>query len=93
MEPDPDLLNWRGNWATIVLFGKDTPIVDRLLEYAQGDDVEIFHPPTAEDIAQELPVLMPGAGRWQSSRMPARYTERQAAGRSAVARYYQGRGG
>ena len=62
MEPDPDLLNWRGNWATIVLFGKDTPIVDRLLEYAQGDDVEIFYPPTAEDIAQELPVLMPGAG-------------------------------
>ena len=35
----------------------------------------------------ELPALMT-AGRWKSSRMPARYTERQAAGRGAVARYY-----
>ena len=32
------------------------------------------------------------AGRWKSSRMPARYTERQAADRGAVARYYQGSG-
>ena len=40
----------------------------------------------------ELPELMT-AGRWKSSRMPARYTERQAAGRGAVARYYQGRRG
>ena len=48
----------------------------------------------AQDLAAagvELPALMQ-AGRWQSSRMPARYTERQAAGRGAVARYYQGRG-
>ena len=40
----------------------------------------------------ELPELMT-AGRWKTSRMPARYTERQAAGRGAVAKYYQGRGG
>ena len=33
----------------------------------------------------ELPELMT-AGWWKSSRMPARYTERQAAGRGAVAR-------
>ena len=49
----------------------------------------------AQDLARsgvELPELMT-AGRWKSSRMPARYTERQAAGRGAVARYYQGRGG
>ena len=49
----------------------------------------------AQDLAAagvELPALMT-AGRWKSSRMPARYTERQAAGRGAVARYYQGRGG
>ena len=49
----------------------------------------------AQDLAAagvELPELMT-AGRWKSSRMPARYTERQAAGRGAVARYYQGRGG
>ena len=45
----------------------------------------------AQDLATtgvELPALMT-AGRWKSSRMPARYTERQAAGRGAVARYYQ----
>ena len=49
----------------------------------------------AQDLAAsgvELPELM-NAGRWKSSKMPARYTERQAAGRGAVARYYQGRGG
>ena len=40
----------------------------------------------------ELPALM-NAGRWKSPKMPARYTERQAAGRGAVARYYQGKRG
>ena len=48
----------------------------------------------AQDLAAagvELPALM-NAGRWKSSRMPAKYTERQAAGRGAVARYYQRRG-
>ena len=33
------------------------------------------------------------AGRWKSSGMPARYTERQATDRGAVAKYYQERGG
>ena len=49
----------------------------------------------AQDLARsgvELPALMT-AGRWKSSRMPARYTERQAADRGAVARYYQETGG
>ena len=49
----------------------------------------------AQDLAAggaELPALMV-AGRWQSARMPARYTEKQALGRDAVARYYQERGG
>ena len=44
----------------------------------------------AQDLAAagvELPALMV-AGRWQSPRMPARYTARQAAGRGAVPRYY-----
>ena len=44
----------------------------------------------AEDLVKsgvELPALMT-AGRWKSSKMPARYTERQAADRGAVARYY-----
>ena len=47
----------------------------------------------AQDLAKtgaELPALMT-AGRWKSSTMPARYTERQAADRGAVARYYQER--
>ena len=45
----------------------------------------------AQDLVRsgvELPALMQ-AGRWKSSAMPARYTERQAAARGAVARYYQ----
>jgi len=45
----------------------------------------------AQDLVRsgvELPALMT-AGRWKSSKMPARYTERQAADRGAVARYYQ----
>ena len=37
----------------------------------------------------ELPELMT-AGRWDSPTMPARYTEAQAAGRGAVARYHRG---
>ena len=47
----------------------------------------------AQDLAAtgvELPALMT-AGRWKSSKMPARYTERQTADRGAVARYYQER--
>ena len=49
----------------------------------------------AQDLVKsgvELPALMT-AGRWKSSKMPARYTERQAADRGAVARYYQEREG
>ena len=49
----------------------------------------------AQDLAAtgvKLPALM-NAGRWKSPKMPARYTERQAAGRGAVARYYHGRRG
>ena len=45
----------------------------------------------AQDLAAtgvELPALMT-AGWWKSSKMPARYTERQASDRGAVARYYQ----
>ena len=48
----------------------------------------------AQDLAAtgvELPALMT-AGRWKSAKMPARYTERQAAGRGAVAKYYQENG-
>ena len=46
----------------------------------------------AQDLAAngaELPALMV-AGRWKSARMPARYTEKQALGRGAVARWRGG---
>ena len=53
------------------------------------------HPPRVE-MAQnlsaagaELPELMTTA-RWDSPTMPARYTEAQAAGKGAVAKYYRG---
>ena len=49
----------------------------------------------AQDLVKsgvELPALIT-AGRWKSAKMPARYTERQAADRGAVARYYQESGG
>ena len=50
----------------------------------------------AQDLATsgvELPELMT-AGRRKTSRMPVRPTGRQAAGRGAMAKYYQGgRGG
>ena len=49
----------------------------------------------AQDLAAsgvELPAPM-HAGWWQSSKMPARYTERQAADRGAVVRSYQENGG
>ena len=48
----------------------------------------------AQDLAAsrvELPALTT-AGRWKSAKMPVRYTERQAADRGAVARYYQDTG-
>ena len=40
-------------------------------------------------LGAELPELM-AAGRWDSPTMPANYTEAQAAGRGAVARYHRG---
>ena len=49
-------------------------------------------PRTWSKAESKLPALMT-AGRWKSSKMPARYTERQAADRGAVARYYQESGG
>ena len=47
----------------------------------------------AQDLVKsgvELPALMT-AGQCKSARMPARYTERQAADWGAVGRYYQER--
>ena len=67
----------------------------RLQAWAKASPVtaaESAWPRTWPASGVELPALMT-AGRWKSSRMPARYTERQAAGRGAVTRYYQESGG
>ena len=50
---------------------------------ADSVDISFSHIGTAQNLTAtglEVPALMP-AGRWESSRMPARYTERQAAAR------------
>lgn len=44
---------------------------------------------TAQDLSAAGAELM-AAGRWESPNMPAKYTEAQAAGKGAVARYYRG---
>ena len=62
---------------------------------ADSVDTSFTHMGPAQNLTAtgvELLALMT-AGRWKISRMPARYTERQAAGRGAVARYYQGKRG
>ena len=44
----------------------------------------------AQDLVEgeaDLPAIMQ-AGRWKTSRMPARYTEHQAANRNAVAQFF-----
>ena len=46
---------------------------------------------SARQIGRRVHAAAKTAGRWNNSRMPARCTERQAAGRGAVARYYQER--
>ena len=64
--------------------------MNRLLEGQRSRSVGM-----AQDLAAtgvELPELMT-AGRWKTSRMPARYAERQTAGQGAVAKYYQVKGG
>ena len=64
--------------------------MNRLLEEQRSRSVGMAQDLTASGV--ELPAPM-HAGWWQSSKMPARYTEGQAAGRGAVARYYQGERG
>ena len=64
--------------------------MNRLLEGQRSRSVSM-----AQDLAAsgvELPAPM-HAGWWQSSKMPARYTERQAADRGSVVRSYQENGG
>ena len=49
----------------------------------------VLGPPYSGNAGAELPELMT-AGRWDSPTMPAKYTEGQADGSGAVARYYRG---
>ena len=67
----------------------------RITDHAKGFTAPTSRVGMAQDLAKtgaELPALMT-AGRWKNSTMPARYTERQAEDRGAVARYYQESGG
>ena len=74
--------------------GAVPPIVKGLAASA-GLDPSVFSGHSArvgmtQDLAaagSELPAIMQ-AGRWKSPTMPARYAERQFAGRGAVARFY-----
>jgi site-specific recombinase XerD len=60
-------------------------------EFVSGHSCRIGMAQDLVAVGVELPALMQ-AGRWKSAEMPSRYTERLAAGRGAVARYYSVRG-
>ena len=57
MEPDADIEAWAGQAAIHVLFGSER-LVERLEELA--DVVQVRFPPTEEEIAEEVELVMPG---------------------------------
>jgi len=76
--------------------GEVSRIFKRLALAAQLDDMRISGHSVRIGMAQDLvasgaalPSVMQ-AGRWKSARMPARYSEKQAAKKNAVAQYYRG---
>ena len=93
IKPADQLLDWKAP-----VFGLSSRQVGRRVQAAaqaaglgEGFTSHSGRVGMAQDLVKsgvELPALMT-AGRWKSSKMPARYTERQAADRGAVARYYQ----
>ncbi|WP_376100965.1 tyrosine-type recombinase/integrase (plasmid) [Roseomonas sp. CCTCC AB2023176] len=91
-------INKAGRVMRRLASGAVPPIVKGLAATA-GLDASAFSGHSArvgmtQDLAaagSELPAIMQ-AGRWKSPTMPARYAERQFAGRGAVARYYGRRG-
>ena len=57
MEPDADIEAWSAQAGIHVLFGSDR-LVDRLVELA--NTARVYFPPTAEEIAEEVELVMPG---------------------------------
>ena len=57
MEPDPDIQAWAEQAWVYVRFGMER-MVENLVALAA--DAPVHHPPTAEEIAQEVNLVMPG---------------------------------
>ena len=97
IRPAPELLDLKSSvfGMTARNIGKRVMAAARAAGLGDGYTGHSGRVGMAQDLVKsgvELPALMT-AGRWKSSKMPARYTERQAADRGAVARYYQVSGG
>ena len=95
IRPAPELLdlNARIFGMTTRNVGKRVTAAAKAASLGEGYTGHSGRVGMAQDLVKdgvELPALMT-AGRWKSSKMPARYTERQAADRGAVASYYQDR--
>jgi hypothetical protein len=90
----------RGGAVGGALGAKAVPRILKLLAARAGIDPAMVSGHSARvGMAQDLvaggadlPEVMQ-AGQWKSPAMPARYAERLLAGRGAVARYYEKRGG
>ena len=59
MERDEDIESWTLQSGVRVLWGTDN-LVERLIELA--DTCNFFYPPTAEEIAEEVKLVIPGLG-------------------------------
>lgn len=89
---------WKKVWPRALGAIEVSNILKRLAKRAELEDAEkvsghSLRVGMAQDlvaVGTELPDLMQ-AGRWRSPEMPARYAEKQLAGRGAVARYHRRR--
>ena len=57
MEPDADIEAWADHTNVHVVFGTDD-LVERLVDLAPH--AQVLYPPTAEEIAEEVALVMPG---------------------------------
>ncbi len=57
MEPDPDIQAWAEQARVYVVFGMER-LVKNLVALAAA--ASLHHPPTAEEIAEEVNLVMPG---------------------------------
>ena len=68
MEPDSDIEGWALQAGVRVLWGPDN-LVERLIDLAAT--CNFFYPPTAEEVAEEVELVMPGLGAPVQERTPA----------------------